>query len=113
MKRIKALLYIDEEQLRKSTGDNESSVDVLVDQELRWCNKSGIFLQYIIYETIDINGNPIKLGDKVIWYDPEEEMRDLSRKWTVNKIDGDIILITTDEPYHSEAEVSPNELEIV
>lgn len=113
MKRIKALLYVDEEQLKKSTWDNESPVSVLVDQELGWCNQSGIFLQYVIDETIDINGNPIELGDEVIWYDPEEEMRDLSRKWIVRKIDDDIILITADEPYYSEAQVFPNELEIV
>ena len=43
----------------------------------------------------------LKVGDKVKWYDPEIEARDLSVIWTVDDIRGDlneddtIILITT------------------
>lgn len=110
MKRIKALLYVDEEQLRKSTGDNESPVSVLVDQELGWCNQSGIFLQYIIDETIDINGNPIELGDEVIWHDSDKENEDLTRIYRVYDIKSDIVCISDE---YGEAEVFPNELEIV
>ena len=28
---------------------------------------------------IDKNGNPVKIGDAVLWYDPDESARDLSR----------------------------------
>ena len=55
-----------------------------------------------------------KVGDKVKWYDPEIEARDLNVIWTISKIYGDlndedtIILITSE--YGSEAEVYQNEL---
>lgn len=56
----------------------------------------------------------IKVGDKVRWYDPEENARNLSIVWTVNEIQGDlseedtVILITNE--YGSEAEVFQSEL---
>lgn len=59
----------------------------------------------------------LKIGDKVKWYDPEIEARDLSVIWTVDDIRGDlneddtIILITSE--YGSEAEVYYNELKKV
>ncbi|MDD6552171.1 MAG: hypothetical protein PUF37_01090 [Prevotellaceae bacterium] len=57
-------------------------------------------------------GNDIREGDCVIWYDPEQESRDLSRIWTIDKIDGDnedsIIHISDD---FGEAEVCRNEIE--
>ena len=54
------------------------------------------------------------VGDKVKWYDPDIEARDLDVIWTISKIYGDlndddtIILITSE--YGSEAEVYKNEL---
>ena len=56
----------------------------------------------------------LKVGDKVKWYDPEIEFRDLNVIWTISKIYGDlndentIILITNE--YGSEAEVYKNEI---
>ena len=56
----------------------------------------------------------LKVGDKVKWYDPEIEARDLNVIWTISKIYGDlndedtIILITNE--YGSEAEVYQNEI---
>jgi hypothetical protein len=56
----------------------------------------------------------IKIGDRVKWYDPEEESRDLNIVWTVNEIRGslndeDTIILITNE-YGSEAEVFQSEL---
>ena len=56
----------------------------------------------------------IKIGDRVKWYDPEEESRDLNIVWTVNEIRGslddeDTIILITSE-YGSEAEVFQSEL---
>jgi len=59
----------------------------------------------------------LKVGDKVKWYDPDSEARDLNVIWTINKIYGDlndedtIILITSE--YGSEAEAYYNELKKV
>ena len=58
-----------------------------------------------------------KVGDKVKWYDPEVEARDLSVVWTIDEIrgsldDDDTIILITSE-YGSEAEVFPNELEVI
>ena len=56
----------------------------------------------------------LKVGDKVKWYDPEIEFRDLNVIWTSSKIYGNlndentIILITNE--YGSEAEVYKNEI---
>ena len=57
------------------------------------------------------------IGDKVKWYDPDIEARDLDVIWTISEIYGDlndedtIILITNE--YGSEAEVYKNELKKV
>ena len=56
----------------------------------------------------------IKVGDRVKWYDPEEEARDLSIVWTIEEIRGslddeDTIILITSE-YGSEAEVFQSEL---
>ena len=56
---------------------------------------------------VDKNGTRIDQGDEVQWCDPEEEARDLERIWTVNSINGNIVLISDD---YSEAEVLPSEL---
>jgi hypothetical protein len=59
----------------------------------------------------------LKVGDKVKWYDPEIEARDLNVIWTVSEIYGDlndedtIILITSE--YGSEAEVYKDEIKKV
>ena len=59
----------------------------------------------------------LKVGDKVKWYDPEIEVRNLNVIWTISRIYGDlndedtIILITSE--YGSEAEVYKNELKKV
>jgi hypothetical protein len=59
----------------------------------------------------------LKVGDKVKWYDPEIESRDLNVIWTISEIYGDlndddtIILITNE--YGSEAEVYKNEIKKV
>lgn len=60
----------------------------------------------------DRNNEELKVGDCVRWYDPDEETRDLTRLWGIDKINGDdddsIILISDD---FSEAEVWGCELE--
>ena len=56
---------------------------------------------------VDKNGTRIDQGDEVQWCDHEEEARDLERIWTVNSINGNIVLISDD---YSEAEVLPSEL---
>lgn len=68
-------------------------------------------------EMTDREGKLIHVGDTVVWYDPEEEARDLDVVWTVNEIKGDlkeddtIILITSQ--YGSEAEVFSKELLVI
>ena len=61
-------------------------------------------------EFLDRNGKQIYVGSKVIWYDPEEEARDLSRVYNVDDIGSDIVYISDE---FSEAEVLPQELEVV
>lgn len=63
-------------------------------------------------EPSDEDGFPLQVGDKVIWHDPNGETDD-SRVWEVYDIKGDVVCISTDEPFHSEAEVWGNELSIV
>lgn len=58
----------------------------------------------------DRKGIEITLGAKVIWYDPEEDARDLSRVWTVDDFNEEIVNISDE---YSEAEVLPNELEVI
>lgn len=65
------------------------------------------------YDYTDRNGKQIKVGSKVVWYDPEKEARDLKRIWTVVEMNGDIILIHTSDMYESDAEVFADELKIV
>ena len=59
---------------------------------------------------VDKNGNRIKVGSKVIWYDPELSARDLERVWRVYDIGGDIVYIADN---YGEAEVFPHELKVV
>lgn len=57
----------------------------------------------------DRNGNEIKVGDYVKWYDPEESAKDLSRTYLVWDIRDEMVLITDE---YSEVEVFPCELEV-
>ena len=59
----------------------------------------------------DRKGRAWKKGQKVIWFDPEVEARDLTEVYVVDKIHNEeVVMISND---YSEAEVSPSELEIV
>ena len=58
-------------------------------------------------KTFDRNNVEIKVGDKVIWYDPAIDAMDLSRVWTIDKITDEIVYISDD---FSETEVFANEL---
>ena len=58
-------------------------------------------------KTFDRNNVEIKVGDKVIWYDPAIDARDLSRVWMIDKITYEIVYISDD---FSESEVFANEL---
>lgn len=61
-------------------------------------------------EFLDRNGRQIIVGSKVIWYDPQEEYRDLTRVYDVDDLEGDTVYISDE---YSEAEVFPQELEVV
>lgn len=58
-------------------------------------------------KTFDRNNVEIKVGDKVIWYDPAIDAMDLSRVWMIDKITDEIVYISDD---FSESEVFANEL---
>lgn len=58
-------------------------------------------------KTFDRNNVEIKVGDKVIWYDPAIDAKDLERTWVVDRITDEIVYISDD---FSEAEVFANEL---
>lgn len=58
-------------------------------------------------KTFDRNNVEIKVGDKVIWYDPAIDARDLNRVWIIDKITDEIVYISDD---FSESEVFVNEL---
>ncbi len=58
-------------------------------------------------KTFDRNNVEIKVSDKVIWYDPAIDARDLSRVWMIDKITDEIVYISDD---FSESEVFANEL---
>lgn len=55
----------------------------------------------------DKNNVEIKVGDKVIWYDPAVDARDLNRVWVIDRITEEIVFISDN---FSEAEVFANEL---
>lgn len=59
----------------------------------------------------DIDGNEINVGDSVVWYDPDEEARDLERVYQVFEIESDELIRIADE--YSEAEVPACELRVV
>ena len=47
-------------------------------------------------KTFDRNNVEIKVGDKVIWYDPAIDARDLSRVCIIDKITDEIVYISDD-----------------
>ena len=59
----------------------------------------------------DRDGDSIHVGDFVIWYDPDEENRDLNIAYKVLRMNGEVILIGGEEV--SEAEVFAHELKII
>lgn len=61
-------------------------------------------------KNLDIHGEELKIGDKVVWHDPDEEYRDLTRVYEIFDIQGDIISISDE---YGESEVYANELEKV
>ncbi len=40
----KLTIEVDEARLREATGDNESSIEFLISQEMGWVEDSGIYL---------------------------------------------------------------------
>lgn len=58
-------------------------------------------------KAFDKNNIEIKVGDKVIWYDPAVDARDLNRVWVIDRITEEIVFISDN---FSEAEVFANEL---
>jgi hypothetical protein len=59
---------------------------------------------------LDIHGEELHIGDKVVWHDPDEEYRDLTRVYEIFDIQGDIISISDE---YGESEVYASELEKV
>ena len=55
----------------------------------------------------DRNGNVIAKGDKVIWYDPQTEYRDLSRVWVIEEINEEMAFISDE---FGECECLPTEI---
>jgi hypothetical protein len=58
----------------------------------------------------DRKGFEITLGAHVLWHDPEESARDLSRVWNVDDFNEEIVYISDE---FGEAEVFPHELEVI
>ena len=58
----------------------------------------------------DMNGNRLRVGQMVLWFDPDVEARDLSRVYTIYEIREDFLLIGDE---YSEEEVLPSEVLIV
>lgn len=42
----KLTIVVDEAKLREATGDNESSIEILIGKEMGWVEDSGIHLTY-------------------------------------------------------------------
>lgn len=62
----------------------------------------------------DRRGKQLKVGDCVLWYDPADETRDLTRLWGIDRINGDdedSIILISDE-LGCESEVFGHELEL-
>ena len=56
---------------------------------------------------LDKNGAAIKVGDKVVWYDPQIEYRDTNRVWRIDKLSDEMAFISD---AHSESEVLLSEI---
>ena len=65
---------------------------------------------YSLCEILPEYTQTIKVGDQVIWHDPDEEARDLTRIYNVYRVSDDIVFIADE---WGEAEVPPSELEVV
>ena len=92
------------ERLARKLGDDYC-------EQLFWTSLE-VMAEYL--EIPKRNRKALQVGDKVKWYDPEEEARDLNVIWTINEIRGslgdeDTIILITSE-YGSEAEVLQKEL---
>lgn len=72
-------------------------------------NDERVYDLFKIVQT-DRKGNEINVGDNVHWFDPDRANADDERVWEVWEVRGEIILIGDS---HSEAEVYPNELEVI
>ena len=101
------------EYLAKKLGDDYC-------EQLFWTSLdiTAKYLEIPKKQVIDREGNPIHVGDTVLWYDPEEKARDLSVNWTVVEIKGDLeedsdTIILIESEYGSEAEVLPSELSVI
>lgn len=71
---------------------------------------NGIIVLYQ-YESIKVKDrldNDLKLGDEVIWVDPEKEARDLNRVWTICDVQSEVLVRIQD--ILSDEEVNPKEL---
>lgn len=68
-------------------------------------------MEQIIYNMVQDGSSDVeevfKVGDKVVWLDPQEEYRDTTRVYTIDAIEGEIIRISDE---YSEVEVTSNEL---
>jgi hypothetical protein len=81
-------------------------------EQLFWTSL-GIIAEYMEIpkkEVVDKEGNPLHIGDAVVWHDPEEVARDLERVYHIDKIHPEAIIISD---AYSEAEVLPEELLVI
>lgn len=61
-------------------------------------------------KVLDKGGNEIHIGSNVIWYDPDEKARDLTRVYRVDEVYAETLRISD---AYSEVEVLPEELIVV
>jgi hypothetical protein len=84
-------LYDGKDKIMSTAGDNYSATFEVVHE--------------------DIDGKEINVGDSVVWYDPDEEARDLERVYQVFDIESDELIRIADE--YSEVEVPACELRVI
>lgn len=91
---------------------NEEEVDFLIDKSyFRNCEEEGMLIISLnkFQDFLD-KRFPFSIGDKVIWNDPDESVRDTSRIYEIDSIKGETIIISDD---YSMAEVFNTELFVV
>ena len=84
---------------------------IVYDDGVNLLAASNVIIVLYQYESIEVKDrldNDLKLGDEVIWVDPEKEARDLNRVWTIFDVQSEELVRIHD--IFSEAEVNPNEL---